>query len=161
MRIGARFTSGVGFRADVVAADDAPATGSRLIIGDDVQVNDYVQIAAVREVRIGDHVLIASRVFISDHGHGYYDEANETRHEPPSVPPSRRRLSTDRSVVIEDRVWLGEGVCVLPGAHIGHGTVIGAGSVVTGTIPPESVAVGAPARVIKVYDHEAGCWKRT
>jgi lipopolysaccharide O-acetyltransferase len=162
MRIGARFTSGVGFRADVLPCADveADANAKRLVIGDDVQVNDYVHLAAVREVRIGNGVLIASRVFVSDHGHGYYDEANEARHEPPSVPPHRRRLSADRTVVIEDDVWLGEGVCVLPGARIGRGAVIGAQSVVAGEIPAASLAVGVPARVIKVYDEAAGCWKR-
>lgn len=165
MRIGKGFTCGVGFRADVFLPDDSHGDDHepdrpRLVIGERVQVNDYVHIAAVNEVRLGDDVLIASRVFLSDHGHGYYDESNESRHEPPSVPPSRRSLSSDRTVVLEDRVWLGEGVSVLPGAHIGAGAVIGAGSVVSGTIPPDSLAVGVPARVIKVFDHDAGCWKR-
>ncbi|MEW6073248.1 MAG: acetyltransferase [Planctomycetota bacterium] len=161
MRIGRRFTSGVGFRADVLpAGEDGDPRAVRLVIGDDVQVNDYVHIAAVHEVRIGDQVLIASRVFISDHGHGYYDDEHAALHEPPSVPPARRRLSTGRPVVIEDRVWLGEGVSVLPGAHIGAGAVIGAGSVVAGAIPPECVAVGVPARVVKRYDRAAGRWKR-
>ena len=52
-------------------------------------------------------------------------------------------------VVIEDNVWIGAGVVVCPGAHIGGGAVIGAGSVVAGEIPPKAVAVGVPAKVMK------------
>jgi maltose O-acetyltransferase len=52
-------------------------------------------------------------------------------------------------VLIEDNVWLGARVTVLRGAHIGEGAVIGAHSVVTGTIPPHTLAAGAPARVIR------------
>jgi len=162
MKIGARFTSGVGFRCDVLPANegDPEPTTPLLVVGDDVQVNDYVHLAAVHDLRIGNHVLIASRVFVSDHGHGYYDDDHVDLHEAPDVPPATRRLSCDRGVVIEDHVWLGEGVVVLPGAHIGRGSIIGAQSVVVGTIPPDSIAVGTPARVIKAYDHDAGCWKR-
>jgi acetyltransferase-like isoleucine patch superfamily enzyme len=54
--------------------------------------------------------------------------------------------------VIEDDCWLGDGVKVLDGVTIGRGSVIGAGAVVTKDIPPFSVAVGVPARVIKSRD---------
>ncbi|BAZ39272.1 putative acetyl transferase [Calothrix sp. NIES-4101] len=56
---------------------------------------------------------------------------------------------TREGIIIEDNCWLGYGVVVLDGVTIGEGSVIGAGSVVTKNIPPYSVAVGAPARVIK------------
>jgi maltose O-acetyltransferase len=52
-------------------------------------------------------------------------------------------------VIIEDDVWLGARVLLLPGARVGSGSVIGAGAVVSGEIPPMSVAVGNPARVVK------------
>ena len=55
----------------------------------------------------------------------------------------------ERSIVIEDDVWLGAGVIVLPEITIGEGSIIGAGAVVTKDIPPHSVAVGNPAKVIK------------
>jgi virginiamycin A acetyltransferase len=57
-----------------------------------------------------------------------------------------------KEVVIEDDVWLGYNVTVLPGVTIGQGSVIGAGSVVTSDIPPYTVAVGNPAKVIKTRE---------
>jgi acetyltransferase-like isoleucine patch superfamily enzyme len=60
-----------------------------------------------------------------------------------------QRLNPDQDVVIGDRVWLGRGVDILKGSVIGSDVVIGAKSVVNGTIPSNSVAVGAPARVVK------------
>jgi len=55
----------------------------------------------------------------------------------------------ERKIVIEDDAWLGAGVIVLPEVTIGEGSIIGAGAVVTKDIPPHSVAVGNPAKVIK------------
>ena len=52
-------------------------------------------------------------------------------------------------VVIGNNVWIGDRVIILPGVHIGNGTIIGAGSVVTRDIPPNSVAAGNPAKVLK------------
>jgi lipopolysaccharide O-acetyltransferase len=54
--------------------------------------------------------------------------------------------------IIEDNVWLGEFVSILPGVTIGKGNIIGANSVVTQDIPPYSIAVGTPARVAKRFD---------
>lgn len=63
--------------------------------------------------------------------------------------PIREQGVTREGIIIEDDCWLGSGVKVLDGVTIGKGCVIGANSVVTKDIPPYSVAVGAPARVIK------------
>ncbi len=60
-----------------------------------------------------------------------------------------RRINPPRSILIEDRVWVGFRSMILPGAKIGHGSVIGAGSVVTGAIEPQCIAVGSPARVVR------------
>ena len=57
-------------------------------------------------------------------------------------------LVSKGDIVIEDDVWLGYGVIVLNGVHIGSGAVIGAGSVVTRDIPPNAIAMGIPARVV-------------
>lgn len=61
------------------------------------------------------------------------------------------RLPPSRPVIIEDRVWLGARVIVLRGVRIGHDSVVGAGSVVAKDIPPRSVAMGFPARVIELF----------
>lgn len=150
---GNRLTTGVAVRLD--AFESQVAKGPTLIFGNDVQLNDYVHIGASQEVRIGSNVLIASKVFISDHGHGRY--GNEDVNDSPDMPPTLRPLNTN-PVVIEDNVWIGELVSVLPGVTIGYGSVIGAGSVVTKDIPPHSIAVGSPAKVIRSYDDKTNRW---
>jgi acetyltransferase-like isoleucine patch superfamily enzyme len=128
-----------------------------VVIGDDVRVNDYVHIGAIESVSIGNRVLIASKVFITDHDHGAYGKGDV--HSDPRVPPQDRKLSS-APVVIDDDVWLGEFVSVLAGAHIGRGAIIGTMSTVIGKIPAYSIAVGSPARVVKRYDFDSGTWVR-
>jgi len=66
------------------------------------------------------------------------------------LEPERRNERPDSApIILEDNVWLGARVIVLKGVTIGEGSVIGAGSVVTKDIPPRSLAVGMPAKVIK------------
>jgi lipopolysaccharide O-acetyltransferase len=152
--LGCGFTSGVGLRLDAFPKQ----TNKRIIcleIGDNVQVNDYVHIAAVQSVRIGNHVLIGSKVFISDHNHGCYKGEVQSN---PEQPPALRLLYT-APVVIEDNVWIGESVCILPGVTIGRGAVIGALSVVTSDIPPNCIAAGSPAVVIRKYRRESAKWE--
>jgi acetyltransferase-like isoleucine patch superfamily enzyme len=69
-------------------------------------------------------------------------------HTDPNVP-IREQGITAQGITIEDDVWLAAGAIVLDGVRIGRGSVIGAGAVVTGDIPPYSIAVGSPARVVK------------
>lgn len=148
---GSGFISGYFNRIDVFGEN------GRLIIGDRVQINDNCHIGVIDRVTIGNDVLIASRVFITDHNHGVYSGFSK-QSSPFETPLSRLLFS--RPVIIESRVWIGEGVIVLPGVRIGEGCVIGAGSVVTKSIPAECVAVGIPAIVVSRYDHDAACWKR-
>jgi acetyltransferase-like isoleucine patch superfamily enzyme len=63
--------------------------------------------------------------------------------------PIREQGVTAQGIVIEDDVWLGAGVTVVDGVTIGRGSIIGAGAVVTGDIPPYSIAVGIPAKPVK------------
>jgi len=125
-----------------------------LRIGNNVEMNDYVHIAAGECVSIGNHVLIASRVFISDLNHGNYTGSLQ---DSPLSEPNTRKLSTN-PVVINDDVWIGEGVSILAGVTIGKGSVIGASSVVTKDIPDYCIAVGNPAKVIKTYSFEKMEW---
>jgi lipopolysaccharide O-acetyltransferase len=145
---GRGFTSGPGLRLD--ALGDAV----KIVIGDDVQVNNNVHIAATKNVSIGNRVLIASGVFIADHNHGVYSGDDQSN---PNVPPAARPLSSS-SVAIGDDTWLGEHVCVLPGVRIGKGVVVGAGAVVTADLPDFVLAVGSPARVIKQFEFSRGRW---
>lgn len=139
MVFGRNFTTGQYCRIEAGSRHDRKT--KRLIIGHDVQINDSCHIAAMESIKIGNNVLIASQVFITDHDHGGISKAELM------VAPKDRSLVTS-PVVIEDNVWIGEKVVILKGVHIGEGAVIGAGAIVTHDIPPYSVAVGIPARVI-------------
>jgi lipopolysaccharide O-acetyltransferase len=139
------------------ALGDSSTTGALIHIGSDVSMNDYVHIGAVESVSIGDRVLIASKVFISDHDHGSYGK--DGIHSDPRVAPRKRQLWA-AAVAIEDDVWLGEFVSVLAGVRIGKGSIIGTMSTVTRDIPPYSIAVGSPARVIKQFNFSNRMWER-
>lgn len=121
-------------------------------IGDGCLIGRGSGIVAHESVVIGDDVFTGHHVYITDANHGYED---------PDVPIGRQ-FAAPRPVEIGAGSWLGHGSIVLPGARIGRHVVIGAGSVVTGSIPDHSVAVGVPARVVRRYDPadpESG-WRR-
>ena len=134
---------------------DAFGPNGCIYFGKNVQINDFNHIAATEGIWIGDDVLIASRVFISDHNHGIYALTKDC--STPNMPPINRTIYS-RKVRIEDRVWIGEGVSILPGVTVGAGSIIGAGSVVTHNIPANSIAVGVPARVVRTFEERNGCW---
>ncbi|HGY9068070.1 TPA: DapH/DapD/GlmU-related protein, partial [Escherichia coli] len=108
-------------------------------------------------VTIGRDTLIASKVFITDHNHGSFKHSDPM--SSPNIPPDMRTLESS-AVVIGQRVWLGENVTVLPGTIIGNGVVVGANSVVRGSIPENTVIAGVPAKIIKKYNHETKLWEK-
>lgn len=111
--------------------------GARLEIGDRTYINYGTSISAHQLVKIGKYCRIGTYCNIADNDFHGIEDRNTL---PPSAP-----------VILEDNVWLGAKVIVLRGVTIGHDAVIGAGSVVTRDIPPRSVAVGMPAKVIKTF----------
>lgn len=155
IQIGKNFTAGFGCRIE--AFPDAGYKDKICIsIGDNVQINDYVHIGAISSIHIGNDVLIASKIYITDHNHGNY--SGNDQDSPLSIPQDRKALSSP--VVLKDKVWIGESVCIMPGVTIGEGTIIGALSVVTKDIPPYSIAVGSPAKVIKTYNFASNVWEK-
>lgn len=152
---GHALTTGVGCRIEAfrLSGEEAP----RLTFGNKVQLNDYVHICALRSIEIGDDVLMASHVYISDNSHGEYKGCDSD--SSPEEPPIERSYLT-APVKIGARVWIGEGVMILPGVEIGAGAVIGAHSVVNRDVPADCIAVGAPARVIKKYNRSSKRWER-
>ncbi|EGQ7766529.1 TPA: acetyltransferase [Vibrio parahaemolyticus] len=150
-KYGRGFVSGYNCRIDVV--DNVNNLDFVIDFGSNVQINDSVHIAAGKKILIGNDVLIASRVFITDHNHGSFPEENEFL-----IPVAHRKLSFN-SVIIHDNVWLGEGVFVMPGVTIGKNSIIGAGSVVTKSIPENVIAVGNPAKIIKSFCLESNSWR--
>lgn len=103
------------------------------------------------KVVIGNNVLFASNVIVTNENHGM-DPEN-------SVPYMNQELSA-KDVNIGDGCWIGEKVCVLPGVSIGTKCVIGAGSVVTKSIPDYSIAAGNPAKVLKTYNFGTRKWEQ-
>lgn len=152
IKIGKGLTTGFGCRLEAYPQKDI--SEPILIFGEHVEINDYVHIAAGEKIVVGDHVLIASKVFISDLNHGNYKGDNP---DSPLSMPNNRKLSTN-PIIIKDNVWIGEGVCIMPGVTIGYGSIIGALSVVTKDIPDYSIAVGSPAKVVKEYDFTKKKW---
>lgn len=154
VKLGKGFTSGRGCRIEAY-----PLSGTKnpaILIGNNVQINDYVHITSSESVTIGNNVLIASKVYISDVSHGSYKKDNSSA---PEVSPAERELITS-PVTINDNVWIGDGVCILPGVTIGYGSIIGANAVVNKDIPPKSIAAGIPAKIIKKYSYETAQWEQ-
>jgi maltose O-acetyltransferase len=110
--------------------------GRNTHIGDHVYLNWSCTIIDNNEVRIGNHVMIGPFVQISA-AHPLQAEARI------------RGWEVAEPIVIEDNVWLGGGAIVLPGVRIGRNAVVGAGAVVSRSVPADTVVAGSPARVVR------------
>ena len=113
--------------------------GGYIHIGENCSVNSFCHISGNGGVEIGNNVLLATQCVIVSANHNFSD-INE---------PIAKQGETKEKIVIEDDCWLGAGVKVLAGVTIHKGSVIGAGSVITHDVPPYSVVVGVPGKVIK------------
>lgn len=153
IQISKGFTTGIGCRIEAYPKGNYKT----LFIGENFQMNDYVHITALESVKIGKNVLLASKIYISDCAHGSYSGDNNDSN--PKTPPNNRPLFSE-PVVIEDNVWLGEFVSVLAGVTIGQGTIVGANSVVSKSLPPFVIAVGTPAKPIKKFNFENKKWEK-
>lgn len=114
-----------------------------LTFGNNSSLGDYSHISCINNISIGNNVRMGRKVFITDNAHGTstLDIIN--------LPPNHRPLSSNGPIIIEDNVWIGEMVCIMPGVTIGKCSIIGANAVVTKNIPAYSVVGGVPAKVIK------------
>ncbi|MGA7218559.1 MAG: hypothetical protein WBX38_09600 [Candidatus Sulfotelmatobacter sp.] len=153
--MGEDFIAGEGLWLEAISHYGEQNFSPRIVIGEHVRASHFVHIAATNFVQIGDHVLMGSKVMITDHNHGLY---SRDAHSSPQTPPSLRLLDSDRRTVIGRNVWLGDGVVVTAGASIGEGSVIGANSVVVGGVPAFTIAAGMPATVRKKFDFDSGKW---
>lgn len=113
-----------------------------LTIGNNVHATRNFVVQCAGKISIGNDVLIASNVFVIDYNHGVN-------------PCTKSYLDNDLNVsevVIKDGAWIGNDVVILAGVSIGEKSIIGAGSVVTKSIPDFTIAVGNPAKVIKEWN---------
>lgn len=108
--------------------------GKNIFIGNDFTGNHNLTILDIREVHIGNHVMIGPNTLITTVGH------------PTDYRKRREYMAYAKPVTIEDDVWIGGNVTVLPGVTIGQGAVVAAGAVVTKDVPPRTVVGGVPAR---------------
>lgn len=152
---GKKLTTGKYCRIEAINTGKAH---KKIIFGKNVQINDFVHICALEKVVICDNVLIASHVYISDNSHGIYNGKNHDSN--PLTPPIEREYFIS-PVCIGDNTWIGEGVIIMPGVNIGKGCIIGAHSIVKTNIQDYSIAVGSPAKIVKRYSFDDGCWKKT
>ena len=110
---------------------------NKISIDQGTYINRYTMLDAHLEIKIGRNCMIGPYCYITDANHGRVAGALVKEQKMETAP-----------VVIEDDVWLGAGVVVLPGVRLGSGCVIGAGAVVTRDVPAEAVVVGVPAAEI-------------
>jgi len=115
----------------------ATLPGGTLTIGDRTSLNYGVSIAAHQSISIGRQCRLGPYVSIQDND--WHDVVDRSL-RPPSRP-----------VIIEDNVWLAARAMVMPGVTVGHDSVVSAGAIVMSDIPPRSVAMGIPARVIRTF----------
>jgi acetyltransferase-like isoleucine patch superfamily enzyme len=111
--------------------------GATMDIGSGVLINYGCSFGATKLLRIGDRCNIGTQCILIDNA--FHELDPDRRDEQPESQP----------VVLERNVWLASRVIVLPGVTIGENSVIGAGSVVTKDVPPNVLAAGIPARVIR------------
>lgn len=116
------------------------AGGGEIVLGDNVQINPYCILYGYKSLKIGSNTLIAAHTVIVPNNHTF---------------TSKDRLIKDQAVVgkgivIGEDVWIGTNVAILDGVQIGRGAIVGASSVVTKDIPDYAIAIGCPARVIRL-----------
>lgn len=153
IRYGKNFTTGTGCRLEAYKFDKKKP---KLEIGNNVQINDYVHLSCAEFLIIGDNVLIASKVYITDLNYGSY--SGEEQSSPQEIAKERKIYT--KPVKIGNNVWIGENVSVLSGVEIGENAILGANSVVTKDIPKNCIVAGNPAKVIKIFDKNTRKWEK-
>lgn len=119
-----------------------------VIIGDRTKIG--LSNTIIGPVTIGNDIRLAQNITLSGLNHNYTDVNRPIHVQGVSTAP----------IVIEDETWIGANVVVLAGVTIGKHCIVAAGSVVTKNVPPYSVAVGNPARVLKKYNPETKTWQK-
>lgn len=118
-------------------------------IGEDSHFGEYNHITAINSIIIGNGVLTGRWVTITDNAHGKSDYSNLC------IEPHKRDLYSKGPVIIEDNVWIGDKVSIMPNVKVGKSSIIAANSVVTKDVPPFSIVAGVPAKVIRTITKES------
>jgi acetyltransferase-like isoleucine patch superfamily enzyme len=143
IEIGADFKALERFRIEAIDRFGNQNFSPSIKIGNNVSFNTDIHIGCINSITIGDNCLFASRIFISDHNHG------ETTRQMLNLSPMQRPLISKGPIVIKNNVWVGEGVTIMCNVTIGENSIIAANAVVTKDVPPNCIAAGIPAKIIK------------
>jgi len=119
-----------------------------VVIGDRTKIG--LSNTIIGPVTIGNDIRLAQNITLSGLNHVYED---------PNFPIHEQGVTT-APIVIEDETWIGANAVILAGVRIGKHSIVAAGSVVTKDIPPFSVALGNPARVVKTYNVKTSIWEK-
>ena len=138
-----RFLSGLPDGVEIESYEPVIRIGSR------VSATGYLTVSAARSVVVEDDVIFASSVFVGDHAHGRSRTDIAYKYQP---------LENVSPVTIGRGSWIGEHVVILPGVSIGEFAIIGANSVVADDVPPRSIAVGAPSKIVRVWSEDRSEW---
>lgn len=162
-----RFTSlYLGKNVHIVGAD-VIEFGDNVVISENSWINVNHRENGPRFI-VGNNCLIGKNNFFSVGARiilkDYFFSSKDCKflgasHEPePMTPYSSNRVTNKNSITIETNVFIGGGSYIIGNVTIGYGSIIGAGSVVTKDVPPMSIVVGNPARVVKKYDLAKHVW---
>lgn len=121
----------------------------RLRIGDGTSIGHGIWFSCVGTIDIGENNLLGHNILIADSFHEYHDV---------DTPIIRQPMAEPRPVTVEPGCIIGPHVAILAGVTIGENSFVAANAVVTASVPPNSVVVGNPGRVIRRYDRERGKW---
>ncbi len=143
MEIGKNFSVLNQLRLEAIDQFHDEVFSPKIIIGDNVNINNDVHIGCINRIEIGNNCLFASNIYISDHNHGSFSK------EDLKIAPNKRPLISKGPVIIKDNVWIGEGVAILPNVTIGENSIIASNAVVTKDVPANCIAAGVPAKIIK------------
>lgn len=139
-----------GCRIEPVLRYEGCEFNPTVVIEDQVSINQYIHLTCANKISIGKNTNIAAFVTITDISHPYEDV---------SIPIKKAKLKVG-DVTIGEGCEIYNGAVILPNVHIGNHCVIGAHAIVTQDVPDFSVVVGAPAKIVKTYNHEKKMWQR-
>jgi len=145
----------IGSNSNIEASLVLERASARISIGSRTHLGGGTLLAAASSIEIGDDVLIAFEAIIMDHN-SHSLKFRERQHDVRDWLQGSKDWSTvvTAPVKISNKAWIGVRAVVLKGVSIGEGAVVGAGSIVTGDVPPWTIVAGNPARIIRPLTDE-------